>query len=113
MSADQEPNLQRVRQHLEALRQELLQRKSRVHRTLTREQGTSPAGFAGQALEVKDETMLQAIGTATDTELAEVNEALRRVEEGEYGLCRNCGQPISLVQLAAVPQAVNCAMCAH
>lgn len=37
--------------------------------------------------------------------------ALRKVEEGEYGICKECGEPISEERLAILPQATVCVKC--
>jgi DnaK suppressor protein len=39
--------------------------------------------------------------------------ALRRVEEGTYGLCETCGRAIEPERLAALPTATLCVVCAH
>ena len=43
--------------------------------------------------------------------LAGVEHALRKFEEGTYGLCDNCGQPIDPARLEALPQASLCMDC--
>ncbi len=43
--------------------------------------------------------------------LAEVEHALGKVEEGTYGLCDSCGQPIDPARLEARPQANLCLGC--
>lgn len=43
--------------------------------------------------------------------LAEIDAALRRIEEGTYGLCVNCGQPIAPERLEALPWATLCIDC--
>jgi RNA polymerase-binding protein DksA len=43
--------------------------------------------------------------------LARIDQALERVENGSYGDCLNCGQPISRERLEAVPHAVLCITC--
>ena len=40
--------------------------------------------------------------------LAEIDEALRRIEEGTYGTCLACGGPIGEERLGAVPYATLC-----
>lgn len=40
-----------------------------------------------------------------------IDEALRRIEEGTYGICVECGQPISRERLEAVPHARLCIRC--
>jgi DnaK suppressor protein len=51
------------------------------------------------------------IGQARD-QLAAIDEALRRLDEGGYGQCERCGQPIAPERLAARPTATRCVSCA-
>ena len=44
-------------------------------------------------------------------QLAEVERALKKFEEGTYGLCDVCGQPIDEDRLEALPQATLCMSC--
>jgi DnaK suppressor protein len=44
-------------------------------------------------------------------ELAALDDALRRLAEGEYGLCVECGEPIARERLFANPAAARCAEC--
>ena len=43
--------------------------------------------------------------------LAEVEHALQKFQEGTYGLCDSCGQPIDPARLEALPQASLCLNC--
>ena len=43
--------------------------------------------------------------------LSKINEALARLEEGAYGNCFECGQPIAERRLRALPFAVRCKDC--
>jgi len=43
--------------------------------------------------------------------LREVEAALERIEQGAYGHCLACGEPISPKRLAAVPWAALCLVC--
>ncbi|NCO42927.1 MAG: hypothetical protein COZ06_19350 [Armatimonadetes bacterium CG_4_10_14_3_um_filter_66_18] len=43
--------------------------------------------------------------------LKEVDDALRRVEEGTYGLCELCTEPINEARLEALPFAKLCIAC--
>jgi len=43
--------------------------------------------------------------------LARIDQALGRVQNGGFGDCLNCGQPISRERLEAVPHAVLCITC--
>ncbi|MFC2025438.1 TraR/DksA family transcriptional regulator [Chloroflexota bacterium] len=43
--------------------------------------------------------------------LVKVEHALRKFEEGTYGLCDSCGQPIASERLEALPHASLCMDC--
>jgi DnaK suppressor protein len=43
--------------------------------------------------------------------LADVERALQKLEEGTYGVCDSCGQPIGEERLAAIPSSVLCVTC--
>ena len=43
--------------------------------------------------------------------LGYLNEALERLERGEYGVCNMCGEPIPKKRLEAVPHASMCVPC--
>lgn len=44
-------------------------------------------------------------------QLQATEEALRRMDEGSYGICANCGEEIPLERLEALPQATLCIRC--
>jgi RNA polymerase-binding protein DksA len=46
-----------------------------------------------------------------DREAQQVRDAIRRREEGTYGICASCGQPISPERLEARPEATLCVDC--
>jgi len=43
--------------------------------------------------------------------LSEVEHALRKLEQGTYGVCDVCGQPIDRARLEVLPQATLCLSC--
>jgi DnaK suppressor protein len=45
------------------------------------------------------------------TELRQVAAAMRRLDEGSYGLCRDCGEPIDARRLSALPATPYCTAC--
>lgn len=44
--------------------------------------------------------------------LAELDDALERLERGEYGVCSVCGEPIAVERLEALPTTRTCVRCA-
>lgn len=57
---------------------------------------------------------LNRVGTARELEamLRDVERALRKLEEGTYGICDRCGKLIPEVRLDARPWSVLCVDCA-
>jgi DnaK suppressor protein len=43
--------------------------------------------------------------------LQAIEEALRRLEKGTYGICRDCGEPIAPARLKAIPWTRVCITC--
>jgi DnaK suppressor protein len=74
--------------------------------------------FHGQVLDegessevdIQDDIELALIQMRAET-LAQVNEALRRLDAGAYGQCIECGEPIGEARLRALPFAVRCKEC--
>jgi RNA polymerase-binding transcription factor DksA len=46
-------------------------------------------------------------------QIAEIDAAIGRLDEGTYGICVRCGQPIGQGRLAARPAAATCVRCAR
>src|SRR4051812_31934646 len=49
------------------------------------------------------------LSTVSYQQLAQVNDALQRIEEGTYGICIDCGRDIPQARLDAVPWTPYCA----
>lgn len=52
-----------------------------------------------------------ALESSVQQMLAQVEDALARVEEGTYGFCRRCGDPIDHARLKVLPFATLCIHC--
>jgi DnaK suppressor protein len=46
--------------------------------------------------------------TIVEGELKDIDDALRKLDEGTYGICEECGKPIDEARLEAVPWARYC-----
>ena len=68
--------------------------------------------FSEQATEREDEEVLEELGTAGEQEIRIIDAALERIEDGTYGVCANCGEPISEARLDILPQTPFCRNCA-
>ncbi len=59
---------------------------------------------------VQDEISSQ-LAEVESRELAQIEKALRRMREGQYGVCEHCGCNIPLARLQALPYATLCINC--
>lgn len=71
------------------------------HRTHTADQGT----------ENYQREMAGRFRTMEDDTLRAIEEALRRIADGTYGICEECGAPIPKARLEIVPHARFCMKC--
>ncbi|PTN33477.1 TraR/DksA family transcriptional regulator [Desulfonatronum sp. SC1] len=55
---------------------------------------------------------VNALGKAK-SRLARLERALFRIEDEDFGLCADCGDPIAPARLLAMPEAVLCVGCAE
>jgi RNA polymerase-binding transcription factor DksA len=67
-----------------------------------------PADVASD-LYAREELVAEEI--AMTSELGQVEDALRQIAEGTYGICVTCGMPIARERLDARPQATRCIAC--
>jgi len=104
-----------LRSHLEGeqkrLSEELEQLKGSVRPAEERREG-SPFGKreeeAAESFELEKRLVLER---QVRDQLAEVEHALGKFEQGTYGLCDACGKPIDPARLEALPQANLCLDC--
>jgi RNA polymerase-binding transcription factor DksA len=90
---------------------------ARIERSLAREveanavvsdEGTTlriAPGFGG------DGGLTATLADRAHARQMELTQALRRIEEGRYGVCGHCGEKIPYGRLLVVPEATNCLEC--
>jgi DnaK suppressor protein len=61
---------------------------------------------------LQQQAMAQASERARARELQRIDAALRRIEDGEYGWCAECGEAIAERRLEVDPCASHCVNCA-
>jgi len=54
---------------------------------------------------------VEAVLRVAKQQLAEVLDALQRIEAGDYGTCADCGKPVPEGRLEAKPEAARCVAC--
>lgn len=64
-----------------------------------------------QASNERDRELLLLLGDREREKIRNIEEALTRLEEGEYGICEDCEEEIPLGRLKAMPFARLCVKC--
>lgn len=72
-----------------------------------------PRDMNDQAIDIEDDEVLERLGAAAEREVALLRDALGRIRAGTYGVCLDCGEPISQERLEAVPYTPVCKSCAR
>lgn len=63
------------------------------------------------ALDTAQDEISSQLAEVESRELANIENALEKMREGEYGLCEGCSKPIPLARLQALPYASTCIEC--
>ena len=71
-----------------------------------------PADLEEQATDLENRGALEAIENSDIHEIRQIQEALKRISEGTYGICARCGEDIDPKRLKALPTATRCISCA-
>ncbi|MCI0391439.1 MAG: TraR/DksA family transcriptional regulator [Acidobacteria bacterium] len=101
-----------------AIRQKLTERYAEIQNRLARivsdvRHANKPldADFAEQAVERENDEVLAALDSSIRAEMAQIEKTLARLDEGEYGICEVCGNPIAPKRLEVLPHATRCVVC--
>ena len=97
--------LQRRRETLRALL-----RSNGAHASALRDGACAPE-WVDRAVVLEEERLLARLEQQEERELAEVEQALERIEQGRFGTCERCGGAIGRQRLLAVPEARHCLGC--
>src|SRR3954463_12574674 len=101
---------------MDDIRAELEGRRDRARATIaglakTPERGTAQ-GFGKRIGDGTVEAITRmteiGVGTSLETGLERTERALAKLDEGTYGVCDSCGEPIAAKRLAAMPDVVLC-----
>ncbi len=102
-----------VESQLEATRASIIERRQRIARHTEHREAPLPQDFAEQAVELENDETMVALEQELDLELKKVERALRRLEEGTYDTCADCGDAIDPERLLALPSTSLCVHCAE
>jgi DnaK suppressor protein len=78
----------------------------------TMENNSGRQGDMADQASGNNEVHIQLKLKQTDAKILQaIEEALRRIEQGTFGVCRDCGERISAARLTAIPWTRSCITC--
>ena len=106
------------KKELEKYRRLLLEKKnslrSELAKTKNAEEETteeSTQDIADKAVSSYTREFLYSLTDADRNTVQQIDQALARIEEGTYGFCLNCGNPLNEKRLTAIPWSRHCVDC--
>lgn len=105
-------NYEQVRRQLIHMLEDLDVRLDKITQDIKHPEGPVSQDFAEQAVESENNEVLDALGNSTREKIEIIKQAINRMDRGEYGICKVCGEEISSERLAVVPFASMCVKCA-
>ncbi|MCK4866031.1 MAG: TraR/DksA family transcriptional regulator [Gammaproteobacteria bacterium] len=103
-------DLEHFKQKLMALKDDLTQRVSAIDKDIKHEGMSS--NWTEQATERENDEVLESLGNASEQELVMIDNALKRIDSGEYFSCSACGEDIPSARLELLPFSAHCVNCA-
>ena len=108
-----DPDLQAIRAELETRRDAI---RARIGLLTKRPERGSALGFGKRigdgTTEAIDRLTDIGVGQSFEQALARTERALKKLDEGTYGICDACGEAISPGRMRALPEGVLCMKCA-
>ena len=111
------PDFDRFRELLENERTRLQHARAAIHHdgSLLEETGDLAIGSGDHIADSASETFMRELDEGleenADHLLAEIEAALARIDDGTYGRCESCGDPIGKARMQAFPRATLCVAC--
>lgn len=99
-------------EHKQALQSRLADLEHRLASVTKDITKTLSSDFAEQATERENDDVLEEIARETQLTIAHLKGALRRIDDGTYGVCSACGKAIAVPRLQAIPETTECVNCA-
>jgi DnaK suppressor protein len=106
-------NLRGLRARLSERREVLLERLRSAALSLDELDRSQPIEAEEEAQELNIARPQAALDQRSRTEPAEIDDAITRIDRGEYGICETCDEPIRPERLLALPSTVHCLECAE
>ena len=103
----------KIKQQLQSLREEYTHRIDAIEVETHHKEEPVEKDFAEQATQSENDDVLAALDDEAQHMVMHIDAALYRVDQGTYGICKACSEPIANERLQAIPFASLCIGCAE
>ena len=114
-------NKQQIKQFKQRLLQErakfageirtLAQEASKTPREASGDLSSYPVHMADMSADTSERELVSNLVSSEQAVLYQIEDALKRIDEGAYGVCQQCQKPIALSRLRAVSYTALCIGC--
>ncbi|MBS1269538.1 MAG: General stress protein 16O [Gammaproteobacteria bacterium] len=101
-----------IKKELLKKRDELEGRLRSITRNVRHEDNPLSGDWREQAVQRENDEVIDALGNEAQRELEQINQALQRIDSGEYSHCSDCGEEIQKARLETLPYTSLCVQCA-
>ena len=103
----------KVKEQLMSLREEYTRRIDAIEVETHHKEEPVEKDFAEQATQSENDDVLAALDDEAQHMVLQIDNALSRIKEGCYGICKDCGEAIPENRLQAAPFVTMCISCAE
>lgn len=101
-----------IKKELIRSRKDLEERLERIKKHIRHSETGIDPDFEDQATQRENDDVVDNLSCRLQKQLSQVRQALSRIDDGTYGICSFCGEPISSARLLAIPYTNICRKCA-
>lgn len=98
-----------LQNELEERKRALISKVDRIKADLGKSHSSD---WSEQAQERENDEVLESLAVEAQQELQSINQALARLQNGQYGRCIDCSADIPKARLQAIPEVALCVKCA-
>lgn len=103
----------KIKKQLLSLRDEYTNRIDAIEVETHHKEEPVEKDFAEQATQSENDDVLAALDDDAQRMVMQIDAALSRIDQGTYGICKTCGEPIASKRLDVAPYAALCISCAE
>jgi RNA polymerase-binding transcription factor DksA len=101
-----------IRSHLITMLEERNLRLEKITDDVKHSKVPLEKDFAEQATQNENNEVVDYLGNSAKTEIEMIKQAIAKIDNGHYGICQVCDEPINKERLKVMPHSTLCIKCA-